>query len=244
MREFFALCARSNPHARAVRLDGVLATVNPDVPERSLWNAVIYDDQDALVRALPELAELYERDGVIAWTVWAPAGDAQARVALAAAGHRIDADPSGMAADLEELDHAALAAAATAIAEPIAIDISQVAALNDAAYGLDGAPFQRALAGFPRGAADIHAVALDGLPAAAVLTTDHDGDCGVYAVATVPEARGRGLAGGLMARALLAARERGCTTTTLEATKLGRPVYERLGYRHIGALEMWERRRL
>ena len=63
-------------------------------------------------------------------------------------------------------------------------------------------------------------------------------------VATLPEARGRGLAGALMAHALVDAGERGLRTSTLVATKMGRPVYERLGYRGLGALEMWERREL
>ena len=30
---------------------------------------------------------------------------------------------------------------------------------------------------------------------------------------------------------------------SLIATKLGRPVYERIGYREFGAIQMWERRR-
>jgi hypothetical protein len=39
------------------------------------------------------------------------------------------------------------------------------------------------------------------------------------------------------------ARERGKRASTLIATKLGYPVYEKLGYREVGALEMWERRK-
>ena len=35
--------------------------------------------------------------------------------------------------------------------------------------------------------------------------------------------------------------DRGCTTTTLIATRAGAPVYERLGYRDVGHLQMWER---
>jgi predicted acetyltransferase len=61
-------------------------------------------------------------------------------------------------------------------------------------------------------------------------------------VAVVPEARGHGIAGKLLAHALADAAERGLETSTLVATNLGRPVYERLGYRQFGALEMWERR--
>ena len=53
-------------------------------------------------------------------------------------------------------------------------------------------------------------------------------------VATAPEARGRGLASGLMRRALADGRERGNDISTLQATKMGRPVYEGLGYRAFG----------
>jgi GNAT superfamily N-acetyltransferase len=60
--------------------------------------------------------------------------------------------------------------------------------------------------------------------------------------ATIPAARGRGLVSGLLHRALLDARERGCSTSTTQATKMGEPVYERLGYGKFGTIEMWERR--
>jgi ribosomal protein S18 acetylase RimI-like enzyme len=64
----------------------------------------------------------------------------------------------------------------------------------------------------------------------------------VWAVAALTKARGRGLTTALLAHAMVDARERGCETTSLEATQLGRGVYERLGYKPLGALEMWERR--
>ena len=62
-------------------------------------------------------------------------------------------------------------------------------------------------------------------------------------VATLPEARNRGIATGLMAHALRNARDDGFRTTTLQSTKLGRPVYEKLGYRDFGAAHMYERRK-
>ena len=46
-----------------------------------------------------------------------------------------------------------------------------------------------------------------------------------------------------MSLALHDARERGATTTSLQATKMGYPLYARLGYRDLGALQMWERRK-
>jgi GNAT superfamily N-acetyltransferase len=55
--------------------------------------------------------------------------------------------------------------------------------------------------------------------------------------------RGRGVTQALLRRALSDGRERGCDVSTLEATKMGRPVYERAGYRALGPIEMWERRK-
>jgi hypothetical protein len=127
------------PFSRCVELDGVVASVTPSVPDRSLPNSVIYEDEERLEAALPELAALYDDEGVRAWTVWVPPGHERALRALEAAGHARDAQP--------------------------------------------------------------------------------------------------------MRRALADARERGCDVSTLEATVMGRPVYERLGYRVLGTLEMWERRR-
>ena len=83
---------------------------------------------------------------------------------------------------------------------------------------------------------------MDGEPVACTVAFDHGGDCCITFVATLSEARGRGLATELMTRALLGRARRGCKTTSLQATKMGQPVYERLGYRDLGPLQMWERR--
>jgi predicted acetyltransferase len=84
---------------------------------------------------------------------------------------------------------------------------------------------------------------VDGEPASFVVVHDDGENCEFWIAATIPEARGRGLVSGLLHRALSDARERGCATSTTQATKMGEPVYERLGYRKFGTIEMWERRR-
>jgi GNAT superfamily N-acetyltransferase len=91
--------------------------------------------------------------------------------------------------------------------------------------------------------AHMYLASVDGKDACSVVILDHEGDAGVWAVGTNENARGRGLAKGLLSRALEHARDRGCATTTLQATRAGRPAYERLGYRDLGTLEMWERRK-
>ena len=77
---------------------------------------------------------------------------------------------------------------------------------------------------------------------ASVVSQDHEGDTSIWWVAATPAARGHGIVSGLMRRALADGRERGSEVSTLQATKLGRPVYEHLGYRPFGTIEMWERR--
>jgi GNAT superfamily N-acetyltransferase len=89
----------------------------------------------------------------------------------------------------------------------------------------------------------IYFASVDGEEAATLAIWPHGSDAVVIWVATAPEARGRGVATRLLAHALGDAREAGLVTTTLQATKLGFPVYERLGYRNLGTTQMWERRR-
>jgi GNAT superfamily N-acetyltransferase len=121
---------------------------------------------------------------------------------------------------------------------------AEVGRVNDLAYGFDAGTFGAAIGRLP---ADLplrlYRARVDGRPACVLATLDDAGDCGVYLVATLKEHRGRGLARRLLHVAIAEARERGLRTSTLQSTKLGYPVYERLGYERICVLEMWERRR-
>jgi ribosomal protein S18 acetylase RimI-like enzyme len=238
MRVFFSSVPPSSSGGRVVEFDGVIAGVTPAVPERSLPNSVVYRNEDDLIRSLDDLAVLYDDAGVLAWTVWTPEYHERARRALDAAGHLLDANPAAMIAELADVE-APRNGDPEPDPEPTAEDLGLI---NDLAYST-GDAFQRLLGGGRLDPAHTWIARVDGKPAASVVTQDHDGDCSVWWVATVPEARGRGLAPGLMRRALAAGRERGCEVTTLQATKVGQPVYERLGYRSLGAIEMWERRR-
>ena len=238
MRFFFPRVGEGSEGYRVVRLDGVLACVTPAVPERSLPNCVTYERERALEAAYDEIARTYEESGVDAWTVWVPEYHEQTRHLLEDAGHVLDATPAAMIADLADLD-----APRPDDPEPDpAPSWADLGLVNDLAYGT-GDSFARMMGANPNDPVDTYIARLDGKPAASVVTTDHGGDCAVWWVATIPEARGRGLAPGLMRRALAAGRRRGCEVSTLQATKLGEPVYERLGYRRLGTIEMWERRK-
>lgn len=77
----------------------------------------------------------------------------------------------------------------------------------------------------------------DAQPVATALTLFGDGHAGVYWVAVVPEARGRGLAEVCTAWATNAGFERGAPVVTLQASPMGLPVYAKMGYRVVDELE-------
>lgn len=239
MRAAWAGVAAGSAGARVIERDGVLAMVLPAIPERSVFNSVLYDTPDGLTGMLPELAREYEDAGVDAWTVWLPDHDSASAKLLASAGHKLDANPRAMAlelADLPEPDPGDLEWTSDG-------SLEVMKRINDVAYGYEPGTFERGLGATPEGTWRIYEARLGGEPASVLATTDVEGDCGIWWVATVPEARGRGLSRDLLGIALAEARGRGLETSTLQATKLGRPVYERVGYRDVGALQMWERRK-
>jgi GNAT superfamily N-acetyltransferase len=222
------------------RPGGVLACLVPALPERSVFNSVVYEDPGALLAVRDELDAAYVAAGVRAWTVWVRPEHDALRPALEAAGHAFDAQPMLMAAALEELDLEPRLAL-DLVASPTWEDLAR---LNDRAYGIDpAASFVAAFTGFDDARGRLYLARVDGELVAGLGTLSVEGTCEIVYVATVPEARGRGLSSELMRTALRAARADGCAVTTLEATALGEPVYARLGYRPLGRLGMYELRR-
>ena len=224
--------------ARVVEPDGILAVVVPLCPERSIVNGVVYDGAARLEAAYPELERLYSDADVEAWTVWVPPDDHETAGFLAAHGHVLDGEPEAMAMGL---DGVARPDDDGSIKWTRGADQALVGAINDAAYGFDGS-FARVLGAVPHGTGEWYLAYLDDEPASALAIFDEHVNADVDMVATMPRAQGRGLAGFLMRHALADARDRGCETTTLVATASGLPVYERLGYRKLGSIQMWERR--
>jgi GNAT superfamily N-acetyltransferase len=237
--DWFRAVATASTSGRLIERDGVVAVVSPRIPARSVFNSVAYTDPGALTAARQEIAADYARDGC-AWTVWVPAVDTGTAAMLAEAGHVLDAAPRAMGMELAGIEPPDLAG----IDWTGDGDFEQMTLLNDRAYRYAEGTWLNGLGARPRGSF-IYTARVDGEPAATVMTIDHPGggagpDCSIWCVATVEAARGRGLASALMKQGLWDARQRGCATTTLQATAQGRPVYERLGYQDVGAIQMWE----
>jgi GNAT superfamily N-acetyltransferase len=217
-----------------LELPGVAAALFPAWPDRSVVNCVVYEEAGALERELDRIAAAYDDAGVNAWTVWVHESDESAQATLAAAGHVLDAQPMGQARELEGGDE--LPRGDLELIEAPTLD--DYDAVIEGAYGWPG--FAQVMVELPFRA---YVARHEGRPAACLGIFDCEDDSVVQLVGTIPEARGRGLAGRLLAHALVEARERGQRTTTLQATAMGYPVYRRLGYRDYGRIQMWERRR-
>jgi len=240
LMSFARLTGAGAETSSVIERDGLIASMCPAVPYASIVNSVGYRDANALAAVLDELASAYDEAGVRAWTVWVPEDDREAATLLESAGHKLDATPTAMVmnlTDLPEPDDADLDWDANA-------DPAVVAELNDHAYEAPGGMFAAAITRF--GAVDglcLYQARIDDDPACVLAMYDNEDDCEIYLVATRAQHRGKGLARRLLHRALLEARDRGLAISNLQATKLGYPVYERLGYNPICTLQMWERRR-
>lgn len=230
-----------HPDSRVIELDGVIAAVVPAAPDRSVFNSVSYESPVALEAALAELTAAYDDAGVRAWTVWVPDDDHVTAALLAEHGHVLDGNPRAMALELSELGPGPGAELVR-----VEADAATAAALNDVAYGLEGPAFAAALSE-PKDSPIRWFFAADATeartPICCLGLVAAGDDAVVTAVATAPEHRGLGVAGTLLRQALDEARSDGFATASLQASKLGAGVYERLGFRDLGAISMWERRR-
>lgn len=227
-----------HPDSELLRLEGLIAAVVPVAPHRSLFNSVFYEDPAALVREYASLAAAYDRAGVRAWTVWVPDEERETARLLGERGHLLDAEPRAMAMDLADLPEEVPAPAGV---EPGPLDAKTAARLNDLAYGYDTGAFGAALGG--ETALRWHGAFADGEAVGCVGSIPVGDDCCVTGIATPPERRGRGIAGWLLLRALAEARREGLRSASLQATKAGAPIYERLGFEDFGFVEMWEMRK-
>jgi GNAT superfamily N-acetyltransferase len=248
MRDWIAMLGGASRGASFHDAGGIGAAIVPAVPDRSIANSVTYDSTAALLASLDDLARRYDEAGVNAWTVWAPEFDREAIDALEAAGHKFDGQPMAMALDLAAWD----APDPGGLDFDAECDLPELGQVNETAYGLEPeSGFAAMFAERPEGLdLQVYRARVDGEVACVLATIDHEPtagaagpDCGIYFVATLEAARGRGLATRLLGAALAQARERGCATSTLQASGMGEPVYVAMGYEPLFRFHMYERRR-
>jgi GNAT superfamily N-acetyltransferase len=74
---------------------------------------------------------------------------------------------------------------------------------------------------------------LDGQPVASHILMNGGGVAGVFGIATIPSARGKGIGAAITLQPLLEAREMGYRYGVLFTSEMGKLVYERIGFRLV-----------
>jgi GNAT superfamily N-acetyltransferase len=212
-----------------VEEDGWFACVLAHAPHSSILNCVVGEPDVQRAQAI------YAQAGIAKWGVWLDANDVAAAKRLEDAGLILDSVPVVMGVELDALD-------LEGAPETQPAELRTLGAINDRAYGYEDGRLERTLAALPATRVDPHAVYDGGEPVAVTFILEVGDDASVGWVATLPRARRRGLASGVIRAALRKAKERGRTSTTLWASAMGSPVYERLGYRILGHVHLWEQR--
>lgn len=217
------------PGAGVVAGETWTGSLVPSASESALLNVAVPLDP----RVLPPLEELqmvFDPHGV-RWGMWVDE-------TLAATGHLLLAGLQSVSSCrlmARELTH--LPPPPRERVEPTE-DLRFVGALNDRAYALTDGRLERHFGVISPRAVHAHRIA-DRATAAAV---DNRGDASLFFVATAPKHQGRGLATAAVKAALIAARERGCTTASLLATPEGVGLYRRLGFVDLGPARLYATR--
>lgn len=251
LHAFFRLLARA---ASAELLEGP-AAARWHTPVAHPWfNGVLAKQppaEGADQEARDAIAQ-FEARGVRSFTWWLKPGldtEAWARVLVPLGFHYDDGTP-GMAVEL---------AALPAPVPPVGLTIRTVESLDDLrswtrtfgiGYGLPDelvGPYFELLAGVGLDLPVRHYLGeLDGVPAATSTLLLAAGAAGVYNVATVPDARGRGLGAALSLEPLREAQALGYRAGVLQSSDMGVGVYRRLGFRTVCAIDhfFWKRARV
>jgi len=215
--------AEGTDGAAVRRLDGGTAAVFPAGPERLFYNNAVLDrglDGSAAKEAATAIVSIYEQAGVDRYAVWAHESEGMAIAEIGGRGFRIDTSTRAMAMPLEEV---AVPKPEIELGPPDWNEYLRVIEVPDGT-----------LAGVDAGAFDVLIAQHDGENVAALMTYDHEGDCGIFNLGTLSRARRHGLGTALTALSVRRARERGCTTASLQSTEVAEGIYAAVGFRDLG----------
>ena len=216
--------ASGSPGAEVIESGGAAIAVFVHSPDREFLNNTVLPRGVGAPDATLDLAErAYADRGVERYAVWVHESEAEVAAAVRARGYALDSSTRTMAMEIDPM--IACGGKRLDLVEPSPSEFWRVGGLDGLAPELS-----------PEGA-HFYVARLDGEDAAMLMAFDHDGDCGIYMVGTVAPARRRGLATALSARAVADARERGCTTVSLQSTEMAEGVYARVGFRDLGRFD-------
>lgn len=215
--------ATGSPGAAVIELPGAAAAVFPKAPERAVYNNALLErglEPGARSAALEAMEATYDAAGVERYAAWVHEEDAAMVADLAARGYRFDTSTRAMGMELADLS----------VPRP-RLDLGRADWGEHVRVG--GVP-AGLLAAMDPSAFHVLVAKLDGVPVATAIAYDHDGDCGLFNLGTMPKARRRGLGSAVTALILHDARDRGCSTASLQATPMAERIYAAIGFRDLG----------
>lgn len=216
--------AKGSPGAEVIEADGAAIAIFVHSPDRRfLNNTVLARGVANLGATLDTVERSYADRGVERYAVWVHESEEATAREIKARGYSYDSSTRTMAmpiSDLADVDTSKLD-----LTEPSTAEYWRI-------HGLAGL--------LPELSADgshIYISRFKGENASTLMGFDHEGDCGIYNVGTVPAARRQGLGTALTALAVAEARERGCTTSSLQSTEMAEGVYASVGFRDLGRFD-------
>ncbi len=226
----WAVFAWATSGAEVHHLPHASVAVFPGEPERSIYNNAILArelDSQERISALDGIEALYGAAGVDRFAAWVHESDRAMRDELRRRGYAVDSATRAMGMRVDALSHARFE---IDLAEPDWTEHLRLIGVPPALLGsLDPAVLHLLVARH------------EGEAAATAFGFDHDGDCGIYNVATLEHARRRGLATALTATIVCAAAARGCNTATLQSTPIAERIYAAVGFRDLGRIVEYTR---
>ncbi len=90
-----------------------------------------------------------------------------------------------------------------------------------------------------RDGATVYTGYADGRPVTSGFSVRSGKTLGIFTIATEPDARGRGFGAAMTGRLIADGAAAGCTVAALQASRMGRPIYERLGFRLVQEYEIY-----
>lgn len=213
-----------------VEIDGAVGSIVHGAPDYPWLNALVCKRDADFGLVLEQMVDSPGRDKLAVWAL----EPEQVDIAIAAGFSHLVARVPAMSMELEQI------AIRGGASEPV--ELADAGAVSDAAYGNEGQEVESTLARLPADRVRAHGRRnAAGRVVAAALLLDVGDDCSVQYVATRPDAQRLGHGVGLLAHALALARLRGCSTTSLQSSEAGVRLYESLGYRSVGHLQLRRR---
>ena len=217
--------ARGSSGAALLRPDGVAAAVFPNEPERSIFNNAFLDrDLTPTERetAVDAMENAYSVAGIERYAAWVHETDEGARRELGARGYTFAETTRAMGMSLDDI---ALPRLELELGRSDWLEYLRILGVPEGLFGsVDPSAFHILIA------------RPGGENVATAMAFDHDGDCGVFNVSTLETARRRGLATALTVCHVHDAAARGCSTASLQSTKVAERVYAAVGFRDLGRI--------